>query len=44
MLSGSDCLMGGTVLCPCVRHFILYLVLVKPMKRPNMTTELLTGS
>ena len=28
---------------PCARHVILYLVLVQPRKRPNMTENFLTG-
>ena len=29
-------LTGGTVLCPCTRHIILYLVLVEPKKTGNL--------
>ena len=28
---------------PCARHVILYLVLVQPRKRPDMTENFLTG-
>ena len=28
---------------PCARHVTLYLVLVKPRKRPNITENFLTG-
>ena len=34
---------GGTMLCPCARHVMLYLVLVQPRKHPNMTENFLTG-
>ena len=36
-------LSGGTILFPCARHVILYLVLVQPRKRPDMTENFLTG-
>ena len=35
-VAGST-LAGGTVLCPCGKHFVLYLALVQPSKIPNMT-------
>ena len=35
-------LSGGTMLFPCARHVILYLVLVQPRKRPDMTENFLT--
>ena len=38
--------MGGTVLCPLARHFILCLVLVQPRKtgkHPDMAEKLFTG-
>ena len=34
---------GGTVLCPCARHAMLYLVLVQPRIQPDMTENFLTG-
>ena len=36
-------LSGGTILFPCARHVILYLVLVQPRKRRDMTENFLTG-
>ena len=35
-------LTGGTMLFPCARHVKLYLVLVQPWKRLDMTENLLT--
>ena len=34
---------GGTMLCPCASRIMLYLVLVQPRKRPDMTENVLTG-
>ena len=34
---------GGTMLCPCARHVVLYLVLVQPRKRPDMAENFVTG-
>ena len=31
------------MLCPCARHGMLYLVLVQPRKRHEMTENFLTG-
>ena len=36
-------LSGGTILFPCARHVIFYLVLVQPRKRPGMIEHFLTG-
>ena len=36
-------LSGGTILFPCARHVIHYVVLVQPRKRPYMTENFLTG-
>ena len=36
-------LSGGTILFPCARHVILYLVLVQPRKRPDIAENISTG-
>ena len=36
-------LSGGTILFPCARHVIHYVVLVQPRKRPDMTENFLTA-
>ena len=35
-------LYGGTILFPCARHVIHYVVLVQPRKLPDMTENFLT--
>ena len=31
------------MLCPCARHAMLYIVLVQPRNRPDITENFLTG-
>ena len=33
-------LSGGTIVFPCARHVMLYLVLVQPRKRSDMTKKI----